>query len=301
MKHIQRVLIILLAVLPAFLGAMDLRVEGGAGNLRFGPDGTAALGPAGKAFEPFINIGGLIQLDGNYGDHFIYRAGLERDGVLNNRIITAAGFDLDYVGLDLGPFVGIFNTEECLMNPGIAASFRFNIPGVLFAAAAAASTIGGSLQSPGDYSQELGEFSLGFQIPHIIFTASLTTKRFSWQQDAALLNRDELNRYNLLMEIFAKNVPYMVHINMGYQNLKRSYITNSIDMTGAPLLVNNTVKDELNAVYAGFEFVYQISSSLKIFLGVESPVYAWGGTPLKSPAKDSFIFNAGGGLVLTWE
>jgi hypothetical protein len=280
---------------------MDLRVEGGAGNLHFDPESTGALGPAGKAFEPFINVEGLIQLDGSYGDHFIYRVGVERDGILNNRIITAAGFDLDYIRLDLGPFVGIFNTEEQLMNPGIAASFRFNIPGILFGSAAAASTLGGSLQSTGDYSQETGEFSLGFQVPHIIVTASLTEKRFSWQQNAAVLSRDELNRYNLFMEVFAKNIPYMVQINMGYQNLKCSYITNGIDNTAAPsLLINNTVTDELNSIYAGFEFVWQINSTLKVFLGMEAPVYTWGEAPLKGPAKDAFIFKAGGGLVLSF-
>ncbi|MDR2095608.1 MAG: hypothetical protein LBP76_08840 [Treponema sp.] len=300
MKHIQRVLIILSMLFPAFLGAMDMRIEGWAGNLHFDPESTAALGPDGKAFEPFFNVDGLIQLDGNYGEHFIYRVGLERDGILNNRIITAAGFDLNYVRLYLGPFAGIFNTEERLMNPGIAASFRFDIPGILFGAAAVASTLGGSLQSPGDYSQEMGEFSLGFQAPHIIITAGITDKRFSRQQDTAVLTRDELSRYNVQFEIFAKNVPYMVHINMGYQNLKRSYITQSIDMGAPPYLVNNTVTDELNSIYAGFEFIYQINSKIKVFAGIESPVYAWGEAPLKSPAKDTFIFKAGGGLAVSF-
>jgi hypothetical protein len=138
-------------------------------------------------------------------------------------------------------------------------------------------------------------------VPHIIVTASITGKRFSWQQNAAVISRDELSRYNLLMEVFAKNIPYMVQINMGYQNLKRSYITNYVDNTAAPpLLINSTVTDELNSIYAGFEFIYQINSKLKVFLDMEAPVYIWGETPLKSPAKDAFIFKAGGGLVLSF-
>jgi len=49
----------------------------------------------------------------------------------------------------------------------------------------------------------------------------------------------------------------------------------------------------------GFELTYTASPIMKFILGGEMPVYSWADQPMKDPSKNTFLFEARAGIVLT--
>lgn len=274
---------------PERVQALELRFFGGAGNHAFDPEGETPLGAGDTRFQPHVFPLGLISLEGEFSGAVDFSAAYERDSLLGNRLLGSMGFKASIFRLELGPFIGLFNTGEQVLNPGITAALGVEFPGVIFGSLKAASTIGSPLFSPGDYAQQTGEIALGFWVPHVVCTLSINTRNFTRRKSDALLLKDEHIRYQFRADIFAKNVPYTIRIDMGFQSLKRSYTSSA---TG-------TSSDNLKSVYVGFEGSYQIIPSLRLLLGAEMPVFSWGEKPLKGPEKHTILYQFGGGLVWT--
>jgi hypothetical protein len=269
--------------------ALDLRLVGGVGNLAFNPDQKVSLGAAGSRFDPRISPLGHIGLGGEFSDAMDFSVAYERDPLLKNRVLANMGFHYRVVRLDFGPFIGLFNTKEQIISPGVAAALGLEFPGIIFGSLKAASTIGSLASLPGDYVQQTGELALGFWVPHVVCTLSINTKSFTRRESEALLLKDEHIRYQFRADAFTKNVPYTVYLDLGYQSLKRSYIPAS----------GVSATDELKSLYIGFEGTYRIIPSLRVILGAEMPVYAWGEKPLKGPEKNTFLYQFRAGLIWT--
>jgi hypothetical protein len=287
MKYIRVLIIGVLLTAPGAVFALDLTIAGGIGNMAFDPGETASLGGRGQEFAPRLYPFALVQAAGDYSSLISYRVALERDPVLRHRLIADFGFTIGFVRLDVGPFMGFFNSWQRVITPGISAAVTLEWPGILFGTLAAGSTLGSGIRAYGDYTQETGSLALGFWVPYAVTTLGANLKRFTKQVDGALVTEDEWTRYLLSAEVFTKNVPYTVHVDMGYQTLKRSYFS--------PL---KTDSDTLKSVFLGFETTFRINSLLKIILGAEMPVYSWGANPLKNP-RGVVLYQAHTGLVLT--
>jgi hypothetical protein len=275
--------------LPGTAQALELRFFGGTGNHSFDPEGKTPLGAGAVRFEPHIFPLGLISLEGKFSDTMDFSAVYERDPLLGNRLLGNVGFEMSVFRLDFGPFIGLFNSREQLLNPGLAAALALEFPGIIFGSLKAESTLGSPASFPGDYLQQTGEVALGFWVPYVVCTLSLNTRSFSRRKTDDLLLKDELIRYQFRADIFTKNVPYTIRIDMGYQSLKRIY-TDSLTGTSA---------DELKSIYIGFEGTYRIIPSLRLILGAEMPVFVWGEQPLKGPEKNKIIYQFGMGLIWT--
>jgi hypothetical protein len=191
--------------------------------------------------------------------------------------------------LEFGPFVGLFNTGERIISPGIAAALGLEFPGILFGSLKGASTIGSLALFPGDFIQETGEIAVGFWVPYAVCTLSIDTKSFTERKTDELLVKDEHTRYQFRADVFTKNVPYTIRVDLGYQSLKRSY---SPEGSGSET-------DELKSVYAGFEGTYRIVPAFQLILGAEMPVYIWGEKPLKGPERKTFMYQFHAGFVWT--
>jgi hypothetical protein len=278
-----------LALAPGTVRGLDLRVVGGAGNLAFDPELESSLGAADKQFEPYLHPLWQIGVEGEFSDLVDFSAAWERDPLLGHRIFANVGINFEHIELDFGPFISPFNTMEQPFSPGIAAALGLEFPGILFGSLKAASTIGTLAVLPGEYMQQTGEIALGFWVPHVICTLSLNTRALTRRESEILLVKDEHTRYQFRADVFTKNVPYTIYIDMGYQSQKRSYIPSGAD----------SVTDELKSVYIGCEGTYRILPSLKLLLGLEIPVYAWAEKPLKGPEKDRFLYQFRGGLIWT--
>jgi hypothetical protein len=281
MKRICFVLTgVLLCFSPAF--ALDLTLKGGVGNMAFDQDRTSFLNN--KKFEPNYFPFGLVQLDGTYTDFISYRIGFDRDPVLRNRIITNVSFNFEYVHLAIGPFIGPFNNRDQVITPGVSAGLTAEWPGVLFGRLTAGSTVGAGLNDDGDYIQQNGEIAFGFWVPHVINTLNASLRSFTEQVGNERIE-DRWIRYQYTADIFSKNVPYTIHIDMGYQTLERSYGAGGTDT--------------LKSVFLGFETTVRINSIVKVLLGAEMPIYSWGAKPLGNPGR-TVLFQAHTGVVLSF-
>ncbi|MDR1099047.1 MAG: hypothetical protein LBL28_01055, partial [Treponema sp.] len=277
-------LLFFLILIPGRLPALELRLFGGAGNLAFDPAAEEALSDTAGRFEPHLYPWGQISLAGKFSDMTDFRASYERDPLLGNRIVANVGIQFNAIRVDFGPFISPFNTKEQPISTGIAAALGFEFPGILFGSIQAASTIGSLATLPGEYVQQTGELSLGFWVPYVVCAFSINTKSFTQRKSDELLIKDDHIRYQFRADVFTKNVPYTVYIDMGFQSLKRSYIPSQAE----------SVTDELKSIYIGFEGSYRIVPAFRLVLGMEMPVYAWGEQPLKSPEKNAVLYQVQG-------
>jgi hypothetical protein len=265
---------------PVF--AVDLTIKGGAGNMAFNQNRTSFLDD--KKFEPNYFPFGLVQLDGTYTDFINYRIGFDRDPVLRNRVITNISFNFEYIHLDIGPFIGPFNNWDRVITPGISAGFSAEWPGVLFGRLTAGSTIGAGLNDDGDYVQQHGEIVFGFWVPYVVNSLNVSLRSFTEELDGERIE-DRWIRYQYTADVFAKNVPYTVHIDMGYQTLERAYSAGGTDT--------------LKSIFLGFETSVKIHPMVKVLLGAEMPIYSWGEKPLGNPGR-TVLFQAHTGVVLSF-
>ena len=120
----------------------------------------------------------------------------------------------------------------------------------------------------------------------------MSGKYFTQRINDRLLVRDELIRYGFSADVFSKNVPYNIRIDMGYQSLKRFYLSGSS---------NSAVSDEIKSLYLGFEAGWRIRGPLKLILGLEMPVFSWAEQPLKSPGRETVLYKAHAGISWTFK
>jgi hypothetical protein len=270
------------------LQALELRFFGGVENFAFDPGLEASLGAAAQRFEPRIVPFGLVGVEGDLAGLGDFSLACERDPLLGNRIRSNIGIRFDFVKLDFGPFISAFNSSKQIINPGIAAALALEFPGLVFGSLKAASTIGSLAALPGEHLQQTGEIALGFWVPYVVCTLSINSKAFTERKTDKLTVKTERIRYQFRADMFTKNVPYTVYIDLGYQTLKRSYVDSG-----------SSSGDELKSIYTGFEITYRIAAPLRLILGAELPVYTWAAKPFKGPAKDTFLYEFRGGIIWT--
>jgi hypothetical protein len=274
----------------SFLSALELKAVAGLGNLAFDSESEYSLAAAGESFEAHAVPFGLISVEGEYSDTISFGARVERDPLLLTRALGVIGFNYNYVNLEIGPVIGLFNTEDQPVNPGIAAGIFLQYPGIIFGSLDISSTIGVQPDRPGDYLQSTGEASIGFWVPNVICSFSAGAKKFTRRINNELLTIGEHIRSQLSFDVYSKNVPYTIRIDLGYQSLKRSYVTE--DIAG-----RFTETDELKSIYGGFEGTWRIAAPLKLILGLEMPLYTWAEQPLQKPGSDTVFFQIHAGAV----
>jgi hypothetical protein len=287
MKKTTSIIILALA-LSGTVFSLELTLLGGAGNTAFDPDLRSALGPAGGVFDNYVYPYGQLSVDGTLSELLGYHAAFSRDPVLRNRLGGEVEIRFNFLHFSFGPVVSPFNSGKSPISPGLSGRLELQFPGIVFGSLAASSNFGTALTSTGEFLQQSGEAALGFWAPNVVCTLQLNTRSFTERISRDLLIRDELTRYQFRADVFSKNVPYTIRVDLGYQSLKRSYSGGTVDDT-----------DEFKSIYLGFEGSYRVVSPIRIILGIEMPVYSWGADPLKSPDRSAVFFNAHAGLNWT--
>lgn len=287
-------LVLLLAALsaasfPGGAGALDLSAYGSFGNLAMETDGTAALSELGEAFDPTTFFRASFSAEEALSDAFTFGARFERDPILRNILTTSVGFDARFAKITVGPFFGPFNTEGSVLSSGISTAIRLELPGVLFGSFRSDSTIGAGIAAPGDYVQERSEVSFGVYVPNVITSFRIASESFTEKAEADLTVADERTRYELIADVFKKNIPYTAHVVIGYQELKRSYIRQ-----------RDTATDRLGALIVGMDVALRVSPELKLMVGGEMPIYAWGIGALKSPSPSTALYQVNAGFTWTF-
>jgi hypothetical protein len=288
MKKTCLVPVLFLCCLGVF--SLDISATAGLGNHSFDPTRDSAITSGGTAgdFKPVLFPLGQVKASGTYSDLFNFEGILERDPILRNRVGGEVELMAGPVSISAGPFIGLLNTPENVLSLGFSGGLSLEIPGILFATLKAGTNLG-TVKVVGDYSMDMSRISLGFWLPNLINTLSLTTKTYGVQHTLNDYIEDKLWRVAYNGEIYSKGVPYVIRIDIGYQSLTRTYTD-----------PGTTSTDEFNSIFLGFETEIAVTPLLKILFGAEMPIYSWGKTPLNRP-KDAWIFQAHGGIVYTFE
>jgi hypothetical protein len=285
---------IFLLLAPILAGAIDLELRAGAGDIAFDDDRVSPLSeeaPPG-AFKPQAFPLVKIEASGNIDEAFLYHGGYERDPILRNRVYADLGYRWKFLTVEMGPFMGVFNNRDSILNPGASVGIGFNFPDIIFLDLKASSTLGGLLEDTGDYSQKTRNISLGFWVPYVVCSLNVETKEHTVLEKSESVIEDAVDRYFFRANVYTKNVPYTIQIDLGYQSLTRSYSDYS-------LVTKNTKTDEFKNLFLGFEAAYTIFPGLAAFLGGEMPLYAWSSGDMVDPPKSAFLFKFTGGVVWT--
>jgi len=290
-------LMILICALTGRLFSLELELSGGAGNIAFDQGSTTALSdPAVEGtFGPHLYPLVLARLSGEEAG-IGYNGGFERDRITGNRLFANLKLEREYFSLEAGPFIGLFNTSKLPFNPGLSAALGFTVPGIIFANVQGSSTLGAPMDITGNYYVNTGNISAGFWVPYVICSLNMSVRNYTVRKNSNLLIENTLDRYFFSADVYSKNVPYTIRADLGFQDLKRSYT--SEEVTGGSL-ERKTQTDTLRSVFMGFELTYTASSVMKFILGGEMPVYSWADQPMKDPSKNTFLFEARAGIVLT--
>jgi len=298
MKRILLLLVIFCCALPPLVFSLDLEVIGGLGNLAYDKSRTEALSAVDGTFNPQLFPLALVRLSGEHNG-LAYNTGYERDPLLWNRLFANVKTEMRYFSIEMGPFFGISNSFKLPLNPGVSTVLELGIPGTVFIKTGGSSTLGIIIMDKrGNYSQYTGDISVGFWVPHVICSLNMSVRNHSFREHGDILVEDELRRYFLRADVYTKNVPYTIKVDLGYQNLMRSYTTQSFNGIN---IVKNTDADEFKSVFVGMEGTYTLNPALKFLLGGEMPVYYWGVQPMKKPSKGTMLFEARAGVVWTFD
>ncbi|MDR1566671.1 MAG: hypothetical protein LBS48_05235 [Treponema sp.] len=289
----KSLLLLLMSGSLGFLFSLDMEIEGGLGNMAFHA-GQESLTAGAKAFDPQLYPSFRIGVSGELKDYFSFSGGFERDPLLRNRLYASLGINLDYVSMEIGPVMGLFNAREQPVNPGFSAALDAEVPGIFFMHLQGSSSLGSVLDIEGNYNQKTGDVAAGFWVPYVVCSLNLSSRAFTVQEKADLLTGDSLTRYFFRAEVYTKNVPYTVRVDLGYQNLKRSY---SVDVINGTNIEKTRAADEFKSIFLGLEGTYTVFPGFKVLLGGEAPVYAWSVRPMKDPGKGSVLFRAYAGAA----
>lgn len=284
---------VLALVCASTSGALEMQAMAGGGNTAFNHEREDALGLSGGTFVPNNYFVGSIDVKGEYSDFFDFTMRFECDPLLRARALGGISFNFNYGRLEMGPLIGLFNSKEQPLTAGVSGTLQLEYPGIIFASLKASSTLASMQAAIGDYSQSEGEAALGFWVPNVICTFSINKKDFSTLMSDTLLARDTQVRYNFSSDVYSKNVPYTIRIDLGYQVLKRYYIP----MRTA---VWEEAGDEFKMVYGGFEGTWRVAPPLRILLALEMPFYTWSVLPMKKDTAAVFI-QAQAGIIWTFK
>jgi len=286
MKYIISCVLLIFGISSAF--ALDIYGNGAFGNMSFSEAGTESLGSSGDSFEPEYFGKGYFGISEAFENDLQFSVEYRRDPILRNSVYTLIGFNADFAQIVVGPFFGLFNNKDSILNSGLSTKLHLEVPGVVFGSFLADSTIGAGISQEGDYVQEKSAIEAGFYVPNVITTLSISSDSFTEKVSPALTVADKITRYALHADVYKKNVRYTVHVLIGYQNLERSFIYNSYTDT-----------DELAAFIVGFDSTFKVSDSLSLMLGTELPLYAWGVGSLGSPSASDALYEVKTGFSWT--
>ena len=296
MKHtIFSLFCLILLFFPfQFPGALEIEVTGGVNFMTFHPDRETAHSDSEhyRKFQDYPFGFGKINVRGDLSESMYFNVTAERDNILLNSLSFTLNNRTDNFHFEFGPFIGIGDRLET-PNTGIIGSIEITFPGIAFLRFGGSSTLGSGFDFASDSVRETAEIKFGFMLPFIIPSVSISTRSLTWQkqieEETYLTLCDTLTRFQISAEFFGKNIPVIFRVDAGYEVYTRAYKRGNIEST-----------DELNAWYAGFELIVQVSKPVRISAGLEIPVIYSAVEPMIAPDFLWNIIKANVGIVYTF-
>jgi hypothetical protein len=233
---------------------------------------------------------GLASFTGIISQSLGFIVAVERDSITMNRFLTRASWDIGFVGIEAGPYIGLFNPDPSHVSIGVSLLLRLGIPqrGV-FSSFRLDTPVVRDLSEPGDHYQSFNQINLGYGSSVFRIVLSMTTRGSSLENTQGITVTNRWIRYNLDLEIAPSRIPLKFRLNGGYQELRWTY--------NIPL---SPFEYRYEDVFAGIGLSYT-KSSWTFFLGLEAPVYPFRYEDLLGNLQDPQVpFFAQFTLGLQW-
>lgn len=207
-----------------------------------------------------------------------------RDSVLRHIAFTRISYTDDFFAITVGPFFGLLNSPDTLVQSGLSTTVELYIPGVTFLRLRSDNSLSGRLVVTGDYIQEQSELAIGFYAPNVIPTIYVASKRYTTKTDSGEAV-DSLTEYGITTDIFQKNVPYQVELNFAYQNAGRQFVETT------------TVNHAYGSVVIGARFTLSLFEAFTVVADLDGSIYTFGTDFLLGQvSSDSFLFRLSTGV-----
>ncbi len=261
-KSILIILFIITFLIPA--AGMEISTLFHISDISFNKSDTAPVSDFSGTYYPWgISIFGSDEIN----DDMSLKVGVLYDPILRYTTYTLFEYQHSFFKLGVGPFFGLFNTNETILKSGISTSVRVELPGIMFASLKADSSIGSRFVKVGDYLQEFNEISVGYYIPNAICSLNLTSKTFVTKQGTTLEVNDSFTEYAFKVDIFQKNVAFRALFSFAYQTLTRTYLDTAASQTN---------ENTLNSLILGTDFTFKIANGIDLITNMESNIYSFG-------------------------
>ncbi|HAP42805.1 MAG: hypothetical protein A2087_11935 [Spirochaetes bacterium GWD1_61_31] len=278
------VLVLTLGGLAAYAG--DIQTIAHFGNSAFSWSATDPI--AAPATFPINNwnYGATVSYLDGVNDSFTFEASYTTDPILRHLLSGIVSFQTGFLTIEGGPLLGILNSATVPVKGGMTVGLSLKIPGIFFAEFLSQASMGAGLYNAGDYIQEAGRLAAGFYVLNAICTASIYTRKFYLATGVDQLLVDSLIQYNLNLDIFKKGVTYRLMIDLGYDDLSRTYADGTIDRLGN--------------VVIGAQVHISVTRWLLIHLGGRIAVMSFGQDALvaRGPASNQFLFQSFAGVTI---
>jgi hypothetical protein len=207
-----------------------------------------------------------------------------RDTVLRHIAYTRLAYMDDFFSITIGPFFGLLNSADSIVQSGLSTTVELYIPGITFVRLRSDNSLSGRLVVTGDYIQEQSELAIGFYAANVIPTVYVANKRYTAKTDAGEAV-DSLTEYGVRTDIFQKNVPYQVALNFAYQDAERQFIEAT------------TTNHSYGSLVIGARITLALFKAFTIVADLDSSIYTFGREALVGEvSSDSFLFRLSTGV-----
>ncbi|MDR2485328.1 MAG: hypothetical protein LBD55_08035 [Treponema sp.] len=203
---------------------------------------------------------GTLQLDQPLNHSLSLSVRLLQDPLLQRRILGRLNFTYEWLTLKAGPFLGIVNTADSLITPGMSVFIGARVPGLMFGSMEAETTI---LTSIDGHTQNHGELKLGALLPGIVPSLSMDIIYTERREIGYTVGRKQ-TRYGLFLDAAGPQEAYTIHLALGYQELGWTVY--------AP---EQTVVYQLNSIYGAVHLSCRLMPGITIAIGGLIPMYSW--------------------------
>lgn len=232
------------------------------------------------------NYGATVSYTDQLAENFTFKAQYSTDTILRHLVKGYLSFQTGILTITGGPILGVFNSVAMPIKGGIAVGLSLKLPGILIAEFSSEASMGAGLYTAGDYIQEAGRIAAGFYVPNAICTASVYTRKYYNALTATTRIIDSSVLYNFNVDVFKKGVPYRLIVDLGYEDIARSYA--------------DTTVDQLASIILGAKVHAIINSTVSLNIGGRFSVFSFGmqQLELRGPPPASLLFQSSAGVVI---
>ncbi len=197
-------------------------------NLTWAPSRQADT--AGETFSGSDLYGnGSLLLTQKLKNDFTLSSGWVGDPIQRGRIFLQLGYSQENFSLALSPFVGTLTTPQTWFNPGMSLNLQVTKPGLGFIGGGFLTTFAPVASNGDEYTSGMDAVA-GVYLEHGILTFSVANKAFL-TNNSGIFVKDSQTRYLFDTEVFEKNIPFRIAVDLGYQTLNRTYTSSAITWT----------------------------------------------------------------------